>query len=69
MEYIRTKDKSGKPVVIRKIATLESALSEIECLRARVATQARTIRELRLEIDALHARYGLDMLGHQVAAE
>jgi len=69
MEYIRTKDKSGKPLVIRKISTLESALSEITCLRAQLEEQARTIREMRLEIDVLHTRYGLDVIGHQVAAE
>ncbi len=69
MEYTRTKDKSGKPLVIRKIVTLEGALSEIACLEARIAAQARTIRELRREIDELHARYGLDAFGHQVAAE
>ncbi len=69
MEYIRTKDKSGKPLVIRKISTLESALSEITRLTAQLEVQARTIRQMRLEIDALHAKYGLDVIGHQVAAE
>lgn len=69
MEYITTKDKSGKPLVIRKIVTLEGALSEIARLEARLEAQARTIRQMRLEIDALYARFELGAFEHQVAAE
>jgi hypothetical protein len=58
MDFIRTQDKSGKPLVIRRISTFEDALGEINRLRAQVAMQARTIRELRLEIEELDSRYG-----------
>jgi hypothetical protein len=69
MEYVHTFDSSGKPLVLRKVATLEGALSEIASLRAQLAEQARTIRKMALEIEALQLRYGLDPFGHPTAAE
>jgi hypothetical protein len=69
MEYVHTYDSSGKKLVIRKVATLEDAQMEIASLRAQLMQQAKIIREMALEIEALQLRYGLDPFGRPSASE